>query len=108
MRRSIVFRVHGKRNRLSKIGHNAITVVTASAGSLCYTSLTLFPRFARDAVVPRWIRFISAFPARRLIPAFNQKTFNQKLNVSGMEASRVFRCNQTCISTGPSRKNNLE
>jgi len=28
---------------------------------------TLLPRFARHAVVPRWIRFISAFPARRLV-----------------------------------------
>jgi hypothetical protein len=27
------------------------------------------PRFARHAVVPRWIRFISAFPARRLVGA---------------------------------------
>jgi hypothetical protein len=35
--------------------------------------LTLFPRFAREAVVPRWISFISAFPARRLVPALNQK-----------------------------------
>jgi hypothetical protein len=50
---------------------------------LCATLfLTLFPRFARDAVVPRWIRFISAFPARRLVAALNQK-----LNVSGVKAS---------------------
>jgi hypothetical protein len=52
--------------------------------TVVYSFLTLFPRFACDAVVPRWIRFISAFPARRSVPAFNQK-----LNVSGTEASRV-------------------
>jgi len=34
---------------------------------LCYTVSTLLPRFARDAVVPGWISFISAFPARRFI-----------------------------------------
>jgi hypothetical protein len=66
---------------------------------------TLFPRFARDAVVPRWIRFISAFPARRLVPALNQK-----LNASGMEALGVSLSQDKCIDLypGPSRKNNLE
>lgn len=31
-----------------------------------YCFQTLLPRFARDAVVPRWISLISAFPARRI------------------------------------------
>jgi hypothetical protein len=48
---------------------------------LCYTVYDAFGRFARHAVVPRWISFISAFLAHRLFSAPNLK-----LIVSGIKA----------------------
>jgi hypothetical protein len=38
--------------------------------AFCYTVYDASARFARHAVVPRWTRFISAFPARRLFLAY--------------------------------------
>jgi len=34
---------------------------------VCYTTYDAFATVCSSAVVPHWIRFISAFPARRLI-----------------------------------------
>ena len=58
---------------LSSAIRGQITHVTRLHYFLCYTVFDAIPRFAREAVIPSWIRFISAFPAHRLVPAPNLK-----------------------------------
>lgn len=103
MRRLIVLRVNDNQNLLGSdrlppryLGNRR------GRRTVLHSLLTLLPRFARDAVVRGWIRFISAFPARRLVPALNQK-----LNVSGLEASRVSQCINVYLDP-PLQKDNLE